>query len=240
LKPSFTLSLYQSIVQAEPVESLIENLDVPATEFEQRLLDRFARFEGRRVDDVADELAVPRSKAKNYAAAVARKIFGARSARARILEFDEMGLTPRVTRVGSDLMPYESTSFPAFRYRSLITETWEESDLLSRVEFMLFLPVVGLTKGTPQGLCTFGRPVFWRPSADRLDLIRREWELYRLEVEQGRADRLTPASDTIAIHVRPHGRDSTDTDEAPGVGPVVKKSFWLNREFVQAILQGSR
>ena len=197
LKPSFTLSLYRSIVQAEPVESLIENLHVSATEFEQRLLDRFSRFEGRRVDDVADELSVPRSGAKNYAAVVARRIFGARSARARILEFEEMGLTPRVTRVGPDLMPYESTSFPAFRYRTLITETWEDSDLLSRVEFMLFLPVLGLTKGTPQGLCTFGRPVFWRPSADGLDLIRREWELYRLEVERGRADRLTPASETI-------------------------------------------
>ena len=151
-----------------------------------------------------------------------------------------MGLTPRVTRVADDLMPYEATSFPAFRYRDVLEETWEDSDLLSRVEYMLFLPVSGRTKATPQGDCTFGLPRFWRPSAADLELIRKEWELYRIEIERGLADRLTPASETVAIHVRPHGRDAQDTDDAPGVGPLVKKSFWLNRSFVAQILRRER
>jgi DNA mismatch repair protein MutH len=81
-------------------------------------------------------------------------------------------------------------------------------------------------------------PVFWRPSAEELDLIRREWEIFRLEIREGSADHLTPASQTAAIHVRPHGRDARDTDDAPGIGPVVKKSFWLNRPFVREILRG--
>jgi DNA mismatch repair protein MutH len=238
LKPSFTLSLYRSITAHRPTESLIENLRVRASEFEQRLLDRFARIEGRIVDEVADELSVPRSTSKSYASAVARKIFGARGFRTRIFEFEEMGLTPRITRVAEDLMPYESTSFRAFRYHALLEETWEDSDLLSQVEYMLFIPVRGASRKTPQGACTFGRPVFWRPSANQLELIRREWEIFRLEIEQGMADRLTPASQTVAIHVRPHGRDSRDTDDAPRIGPVVKKSFWLNRSFVRDILRG--
>jgi DNA mismatch repair endonuclease MutH len=238
LKPSFTLSLYRSITATRPAESLIAVLQVGASEFQQRLLDRFSRFEGRTVDEVADELTVPRSTAKSYAAAVARRIFGARSFRTRILEFDEMGLTPRVTRVAEDLMPYESTSFPAFRHGPLLDETWEDSDLLSRVEYMLFIPLLGRRKGTPQGACSFLRPVFWRPTAPQLDLIRREWEIYRLEIGQSKARQLTPASMTRAIHVRPHGRDSRDTDDAPGVGAVVKKSFWLNRPFVRDILRG--
>ena len=54
------------------------------------------------------------------------------------------------------------------------------------------------------------------------------------------ADRLTPASETVAIHVRPHARNASDTDDAPGVGPLVKKSFWLNQPFVQSILRGER
>ena len=119
---------------------------------------------------------MPPSDAKSYAASVVRRIFGARGFRTRILEFEEMGLTPRITRVRDDLMPYESLSFPAFRYHSLLEETWEDSDLLARIEYMLLVPVHGQTKGTPQKDCTLGVPVFWRPSAAELDLIRREWE----------------------------------------------------------------
>ncbi len=54
--------------------------------------------------------------AKSYSAAVVRRIFGAKGFRTKILEFEEMGLTPRITRVRDDFMPYESLSFPAFRY----------------------------------------------------------------------------------------------------------------------------
>ena len=106
-----------------------------------------------------------------------------------------MGLTPRVMRVDSNLMPYESTSFPSSPYGEVLAETWEDSDLLSRVEYMLFLPLHGPTKKTPQAACTFGKPRFWRPTTDDLGLIRREWELYRLEIERGMAKRLTPASE---------------------------------------------
>ena len=151
-----------------------------------------------------------------------------------------MGLTPRIARVRDDLMPYEALSFPAFRYHSLLEETWEDSDLLARIEYMLLVPVHGQTKGTPQKNCTLGMPVFWRPSAAELDLIRREWEIFRLEIRDGRADRLTPASQTQAIHVRPHSRDARDTDDAPGLGPVIKKSFWLNKPFVRDILRAGR
>jgi DNA mismatch repair protein MutH len=105
---------------------------------------------------------------------------------------------------------------------------------------MLIVPLHGARKGTPQADCTFGTPRFWRPSADTLELIRRECELYRIEIEQGKAEHLSPASETIAIHVRPHARNRLDTDEAPGVGQVIKKSFWLNIPFVQAILRGER
>ena len=122
----------------------------------------------------------------------------------------------------------------------LLEEEWDDSDLLAHTEYMLFVPVHGTTKKTPQGECAFGQPVFWRPSAEQLELIGQEWETYRIEIREHKADRLSPASETKAIHVRPHGRDSRDTDEAPGLGPIVKKSFWLNRPFVREILVAGR
>ena len=238
LKPYFTLSLYRASADPAPVESLLQNLGADPRDLEAAVLDRFRPYLGMTIGDAADILEIAPSDAKSFSAAVSRKIYGAKSFKTRIREFDEMGLTPRITRVDADLMPYEATSFPAFRYRALLEEEWDDSDLLARVEYMLFIPVRGRRKDTPQSDCTFGRPVFWRPSTDDLALIRREWEIYRLEIERGLAKQLTRASEMVAIHVRPHARNSRDTDEAPGVGPVVKKSFWLNRPFVQRILRG--
>ena len=240
LKSSFTWRLYQAISDATPAESLLEDLGLNAAEeFESRLLDRFSPFVKRTVGDVGAELDVPPSDAKSYSAATVRRILGAKGFRTKIVEFEEMGLTPRITRVRDDLMPYESLSFPAFRYHSLLEETWEDSDLLARIEYMLLIPIHGRMKSTPQKDCTLGVPVFWRPSADQLELIKQEWETYRIEIREHKADRLTPASETKAIHVRPHARDSRDTDEAPGLGQIVKKSFWLNRPFVQQILMAA-
>jgi DNA mismatch repair protein MutH len=240
LKPSFTLDLYNRIVRSIPEESLVGNrVATPSDDFESQLLERFRRFEGRTVGEVALELGVPPSIAKNFAASVLLRAFGAKTSKSRIREFEEMGLTPRMSRVDTNLMPYEALSFPAFRYMDLLEETWEDSDLLSRVEYMLIVPIRGARRGTPQEECQFGRPAFWRPSASELETIRGEWELYRLEIRAGHAKSLTPASETLAIHVRPHSRDSSDVDVAPIVGPVIKKSFWLNKPFVRAILSVS-
>ena len=236
LKPAFTLEIFRQL-RSRPARVTIGG---PPDDFESRLVTRFTPFVGRRVDDVADELEVARNDSKSYTAAVARRIFGGTSFKGEIREFAEMGLTPRVARVNDDWMPYEATSFPAFRYQELIQEEWVDSDLLSRVEYMLFIPVHGRTRATRQGNCTFGSPRFWRPSGSDLELIRREWELFRIEIERGRALQLTPASETTAIHVRPHSRNARDTDDAPGVGQVIKKSFWLNRPFVSEILRGNR
>ena len=238
LKPAFTLELYREVQKSRSARTLLQVSNV--SDFESVLVQRFSPFVGRSVDDVGEQLGAKKSGAKSYAAAVARLIFGAKSFKTEIKQFAEMGLTPRTTRVNATLFPYEATSFPAFSYMGLLEEVWEDSDLLAQVEYMLFLPIVGNRKETPQGKCVFGSPRFWRPSAADIELMRREWEVFRLEIRQGRAKNLTPASDTTALHVRPHARNALDTDAAPRVGQVTKKSFWLNKDFVAQIVRGGR
>jgi DNA mismatch repair endonuclease MutH len=240
LKPAFTSDRFLSLTRPQAAESIVEALDVRSVDLlEAAVLEELAAFEGQRVGDVAASLSIPLGAGKSFAANVVRRLVGgARSA--RIVEFNEMGATLRSPRVRPDLLPYEAVSFPAFRYADLIDESWTDSDLLARIEYMLFVPLVGAKRSTPQADCEIAGSRVWRPSASDVDLIQREWELFRIEIERGRADALTPSSETTAIHIRPHAKNAADTDVAPLVGPTVKKSFWLNKSFVQDILAGRR
>ena len=239
LKPAFTLEVYKVAAGiAGEVESLATNVGLRSFEhFETALISKFNAFVGQKIGDIADELGIPPSGAKSDAARIVRRVFGAKDFRSKILEFEETGLTLRISRVSPSLDPYESISFPFLRYAELLEEEWVDSELLAWVEYMLIVPVVGETKRTPQRDCVLGAPVFWRPDSVQTDTIRREYEIFRTEIRAGHADELTPASRTSIVHMRPHGRDAEDTDEAPVIGQVVKKSFWLNKKFVGRILR---
>jgi DNA mismatch repair protein MutH len=233
LKPSFTMALYRETTRAHVDDQRLAELANL-----ERLLAAFRLFEGRTIDDVGAELGVLVSEGKGYAANVVRRaVSTASSVPAKELEAT---LTIRMSRVGPDLMPYEALSFPAFHHVEVIDEDWEDSDLLSRIEQMLIVPVHGRTKQTPPRECTVGAPVHWRPTAEQLTLIEREWTRVRDLIRTGHAGELPKESETDAIHVRPHGKDSTDQDPTPGGGSQIRKSFWLNKRFVQSLLQSER
>ncbi len=234
LKPSFTLSLY-----VEPRGEPMEPNRIAESASLRELLRRFRRFVGREVGDIAAELGIPESRAKNHAATVVRRAVTAASP----LSADELrlvGPTIRVPRVGPDLYPYEAVSFPAFAHMSLVDETWSDSALLACIERMLFIPILGETRRTPPEQCVVLEPVYWEPTAEQLAIIEKEWTMFRDLVAAGRADSLPKESQTRAIHVRPHGRDSRDRDPVPGGGTQVKRSFWLNKTFVSVALRSSR
>ena len=241
LKPSFTKALYDDSMHRGPIESLIENLSLAeVNRFEHEVFRRFDRYVGLTLGEVGDSLEVPGSTGKGYIGAVLRRAFGAHSPRAKIREFEEMGISVKTTRISPDGMPYEAMSFPAFRYLELIEEIWEESTLLTQLDGLLFVPCLGVTKSTPHADCVIQQPFLWRPQATQFETLRAEWEMFRDAIRAGNADRLPTAASTEMIHVRPHARDSSDTDVAPVVGPVVKKSFWLNRAFVARLVAASQ
>lgn len=230
LKPWFTFALY-----SEPGGEGLSVGELAETASLRTLLRNFDRFVGRTVADVGAELGIPPSRAKNYAARVVHAAVRAASP-LDTSKFEAVGPTVRMTRVGPDLFPYEAMSFPAFRHLELAEEEWEDSALLAQIEHMLIVPVFGPTRSTPQGECVIQRPVYWHPTADELAVIRREWEMFRDLIAEGKADKLPTESRTEAIHVRPHGRDARDRDPTPGGGSEIRKSFWLNKWAVQRIL----
>jgi DNA mismatch repair protein MutH len=204
-----------------------------------RLRHGFQRFVGRTIDDVAVDVGKAPTIGKSYAASVVRSAIKTVSPVAAE-QLRDSAPTIKMSRVNDESYPYEALSFPAFKHVELVNEDWEDSDLLARIEQMLIVPVRGRTRMTPQGECIVGEPLFWRPSKEQLDTIEREWTMFRDLISEGRADDLPKESETVAIHVRPHGRDASDVDPTPGGGQQTRKSFWLNKRFVHELLSRGR
>lgn len=238
LKPALTTWLYEEKrAGKKPVISLRDALKLkPAEGFEDAVLQRLESYEGRTLAEVAKLLGVPISKAKSAAAILVRRAIGVLDEKALIREFKERGIQIKIVPLSPAGRPYEAMSFPKFNHMEVWKEEWEESDLLQQLDRMLVVPLVRAERKTPKERQVWGRAFFWSPSADQLNGIECEWRDYCRRIQVGEANKLPGASQTRYIHVRPHARDSRDTELAPRVGQVVKKCFWLNQDFIARVV----
>lgn len=238
LKPALTTWLYEEKRSGKkPVISLRDALKLkPAEGFEDAVLQRLESYEGRTLAEVAKLLGVPISKAKSAAAILVRRAIGVLDEKALIREFKERGIQIKIVPLSPAGRPYEAMSFPKFDHMEVWKEEWEESDLLQQLDRMLVVPLVRAERKTPKERQVWGRAFFWSPSADQLNGIECEWRDYCRRIQAGEANKLPGASQTRYIHVRPHARDSRDTELAPRVGQVVKKCFWLNQDFIARVV----
>jgi DNA mismatch repair protein MutH len=126
-------------------------------------------------------------------------------------------------------------SFPKFNHMEIAEEGWEDSEFLQQIG-RLFIVVMRGPDRHDMSKDELGEAFFWSPTEKQLKTMRREWEMYVNLIKRGKADRLPPESETKIIHVRPHARDSSDKEKAPGGKRVVKKCFWLNKRFVKVLI----
>jgi DNA mismatch repair protein MutH len=231
LRPSFVASVLTAARAGHPAPP------DPSMPIADQVIQAISGHVGRRVEDVEFGLGLEPSAAKHRSTLVIERLVRAATGLVRA-DLVAAGIDMRVVQVDADYRPYESLSFPAFRYRELVEEEWHESELRSRLNQFILVPVMGGKGLAAVGVCAVQPPLLWSPTDAQLRLISTEWRGFRDEVRSGRALKLTPASQTRYIHVRPKGRTALHTDPAPMVGPVVKKCFWFNRNFVADILQG--
>lgn len=234
LKQPFVSWIYRSMAGATPVPHRSADVD-PERAFEEQVLARLAEIEGSALSHVAVRVGRPIGEAKSAGANLIRTFLG-QPTRGRSGDFERFGVELKTVPTSPAGRPLEATSFPAFVHEELIFETWPESDLLGRLNRILFVPLVRSHGDDPRS-AVVGRARFWSPTERELNGISVEWDDVRQLIEEGHASRLPPASATTYIHVRPKARDARDRDPAPGGGDVIRKAFWLNQAYVERILR---
>ena len=194
---------------------------------------KFEPFLGQSVEAISDSLDFhKRGKYdKGFYRGLVMRILG--STAKTIPEFDKAGIELKTVRVNQSWLPFESMSFPAFKYMDIIHEEWEESTLFNKIE-QRFLFVV--FREDEEGILRLERVGYWNmPFQDR-EQARKVWEDTKRRVSIDASD-LPKSTENPVVHVRPHARNKMDTWPTPQGTNLVKQCFWLNARYIGEIVQ---
>lgn len=234
-KPQVTARLWQA-AKPRDAQGLLQ-LHVPdeMSALQERIRSRVRAEVGASVEALRQRLAPHLSHGyKSLTSAVSRALIDGPD-RDGLETLDRLGVTVRTMRVDPlTVRPKEAVSFPAFDPVELARETWETSELLSRVRSLLFIVFTDRGNIPASQLTT---AFFWQPDHADLAVMQDEWERFRDRIAASQVDDLPGQTSTRILHVRPHGRDSTDRLALPNGVPWQRSSFWLNQGYLQELVR---
>jgi DNA mismatch repair protein MutH len=217
---------------------------------EQIVIEKFERFYGESIDDIAHETGVELNpSSKSFAAKLTKAVLQI-SLEKKIEEFEKAGIIVRTVRLQPNDLPKESVSFPAFEYKEIIHETWEDSEFRDQLDSKFLFIFFQFE----DEILYLRKALFWNMPVDHIDYAKSVWEktvelvkrgqIYKSSKRRkdGKVIRYTyfPNKDeNLVAHVRPHGSDSSDTYPLPvtdiksGKDEYTKHSFWLNNTYIR-------
>jgi DNA mismatch repair endonuclease MutH len=185
---------------------------------------------------------VDETKAKNYKRLLVNKMLGVSSN--KIAELEKANITLKVITLEHTGALKESMSFPAFDYNDLLGQSWQDeknetmSDFHLLLETQKFLFVIfQKVKGSEDVI--FRKLMFWNFPMSDIAEAKRVWDKTIDCIRDGRYYDLPKISESAVAHVRPHGKDSSDTLETPQGTREIKRCFWLNAKYIEKTIENA-
>lgn len=207
------------------------------TPFEEYVSSKIDAYKGWSVPNLTSAFGL-KKEAKNTTANIAFRILGIKGNKAE--EFAKAGIVVKTIRIQNTGHIKESMSFPAFKFKELVEENWEDSTFGNYLRETKFLFVV--YKFDENDILHLQGCQFWNiPYEDLENDVRSVWEKTKTIIKEGLiieksngkySSNLPKIKDNRVCHVRPHGKDSTDTDELPDGRMFPKQCFWLNNTYI--------
>lgn len=225
---------------------------------DEKIVDKLERFIGKTDDEIIKELGlVISNKQKQYKRTLAN--FMISGANSKIEEFEKANVKLRVITLESSGSLRESISFPYFDYKNILKQKWEESNLFKLLEKNRFLFLIFRKDvNKKNNLIYFEGYKFWNFPVLDMEHAKNVWKETKSLVGKGRIvkeikkdkngneKRFTyfPDSDfNGVVHVRPHGKNSSDVISLPVIDKLTgnkfytKHCFWLNAEYIKKSLE---
>ena len=182
---------------------------------------------------------------KNKESILAFNILGVKSNKAE--EFIKAGINVKTIRLNNNNTITESMSFRTFKFKEIVYQKWEDSDLQNYFSETRFLFVV--YKQDENGVLRLKGCQFWNMPYNDLEVeMKQVWEKTKQVISDGSSFRkihnkntsdLPKLRDNKVGHVRPHARNSNDVDELPNGKSFPKQCFWLNNYYIVSQLNNS-
>lgn len=243
-------------IQTYEYESIIKE-DLSEETFEDYVQNKINRYVGKTDKYLCELFEREYNNNKAQWIDLAYRMLGIKSNKAE--EFVKANIVVKAIRIEEDGTINENMSFPAFKYKEIINEEWEESTLYNYFNETRFLFVVFKSNGINYVLkgCQF-----WNMPYEDLenevkegwqrvvDTIRNGVELVVTTQKNGKAvvrNNLLKESEHRIIHVRPHAQKSfyrfndgtivgtgkqSDANELPDGRWMTDYCFWINKKYI--------
>lgn len=250
LKPSYLKTIIEKELCHEFLEPIVKSTSEykESETFEELVLRKINPYLGKTLDFITKDFGIELRESKDKYAGITDKLLKALLGieKGKIEEFEKSGLIVRTCRLEADGSLKEHVSFPAFHFKDLVNEIWEDSEARRLLESRFFFVFFQEThKGT-----VLQAVKFWTMPISDLESVRSVWEKTVEVVRTGviikkltnkrRFTFFPNASEHPIAHVRPHATTISDTFPLPtpenttGANVYTKHSFWLNKSYVIA------
>ncbi|MDD3593000.1 MAG: Sau3AI family type II restriction endonuclease [Candidatus Gastranaerophilales bacterium] len=240
LKQSYMTYVLNNYAFGEkPEETLISDEKTLAqVGFEEYIENKLRPYYGRTQDSLIKEFNL-NPKMKQVNERIVAAILGVKGSIAKTEEFIKANIAPKTIRIESNNTVKESMSFPTFKFKEIIEETWEDSymyNLFSQTKFMFII-----FKFDKTGVLIFERVMFWNMPVSDLEEVKKVWEEtvkvikdgIKITTKSGKDYNNLPGMTFNEVsHVRPHGQDKNDCYELPNGKPFTKQCFWLTNKYI--------
>lgn len=241
LKQSYMTTILRSYIFGNEVnEHVIKDPDILRLEgFESYIVNKVKPYFGRTQESLVEEFKL-NIQSKSINAQIIAHILGINGNITATDEFKKANIVPKTIRINKNGSIPESMSFPAFNPKELIKEEWDTSEFKNMLEQTKFLFVI--FRFQENGELIFDNIKFWNIPEKDLEEVKKVWEETVKVLKEGVQftkvgnrvlNNLPKASDDSVAHVRPHGRDASDTVELPDGRRITKQSFWLNSRYIR-------
>lgn len=271
LKTSYMTYIFRDKIfkDYENRKSLIDDLrKLRSKGIEQYINELFLPFLGKTLSQIDETLNIRvERESKNYLRTyVSRMLKLSTTHLEDIEEFNKANISIKTIRINVKGRNRESVSFPAFNFKELAVEDWETSSVRDYFETTKILFVVFDEVNEDRKEYIFRKVMLWNmPISDLDNQVKLVWEKTKqilnsnlmISVKNSQVFNNFPNSkDYLVSHIRPHARDSYDTQELPKTCKIVlesndktksvdyivnnhsftKQSFWLKDSYVLKII----
>lgn len=177
---------------------------------------------------------------KSYKRLIVNKILDVNSN--NIEELEKANITLKVITLEHTGTLKESMSFPAFDYKDLVTQVWNDDENESMADFHLqletkkFLFVIFQKQKNSEEII-LKKIMFWNFPMKDISEAERVWQKTINCINDGRYNELPKITESLVAHVRPHGKNAADTIETPQGTQEMKRCFWLNAKYIQHAIE---